>query len=113
MIVPGLDRLDGTSVNAGMDDQVWHEHTLEILEAFHDHLDQVAKAAASGEEALTMLEFCRDYAEGKKFTKAMRKLQSAVTFDFKPDIAAQRMVGSTGREWPRPDSLGLILGKLL
>jgi len=111
MIIPGLDRLDGTQVNGSMDDETWHEHTTELM-------DEYQKLLPSTE--VSMMEFCRDYAQGLKKTRAMLKLearaeaakrvtQAAVRSEFKPDAWAARLSQHQGRGWPVADSEGLVL----
>ena len=73
MIVPGLDRLDGTAVNGELldSDELWHEHTTEILELF-----EFENQNKNPEDFISMIEFCTPYANGKKFTQAMRRARA-------------------------------------
>jgi len=70
---------------------------------------------------VSMMEFCREYAQGAKKTRAMLKLESraetikgttragTAQSEFKPDAWAARLAQHQGRGWPVPDSEGLVL----
>lgn len=72
MLVPGLDRLDG-SLLAGMPDDLWSAHSAEIQAAFAAAID----AAAADEDAATAPvgfdAFCTRYCDGTASTDAMTK----------------------------------------
>jgi hypothetical protein len=70
MIIPGLDRLEGTAVSPDLlnNDDLWHEHTTEILELLEQE-----NSGRSPEDCISMVQFCRDFASGKRTTLAMRR----------------------------------------
>jgi hypothetical protein len=72
MIVPGLDRIDGTAVNGELldNDDLWHEHTTEIME-----LLELENRGRPDDERISMIQFCAPYANGSKFTRAMKRAQ--------------------------------------
>jgi hypothetical protein len=70
MIVPGLDRIDGTAVNGELlnSDQLWQEHTTELMELWSKENDE-----RTPDERVSMVEFCAPYAKGLTTTLAMRR----------------------------------------
>ncbi len=54
MIVPGLDRIEGTAVSPKLlnTDDLWEEHTLELMQSLDEE-----NSLRSAEERLTMIEF--------------------------------------------------------
>ena len=86
MIVPGLDRIDGTAVSPQLlnSDELWHEHTSEVLELFLEE-----NALRPSDEHISMVEFCAPYANGSKTTRAMRRAQ--VSKEWSVDALACRL----------------------
>ena len=128
MIVPGLDRLDGTAVDGRLSDEEWREHTAEVMDLFAEEV-----ARADPENAPSMVEFAAPFARGERTTAAMRRVAAAAvattTTTAAPDPAPQPAPTSHGQaqaqKWnpdayarklqaargpyPEPDSPGLVL----
>jgi len=92
MIIPGLDRLEGTAVNGELlnSDDLWHEHTSEILEL----LEQENEGKAP-EERVSMVQFCAAYASGARVTTAMRR--ALARKDWKVDPLAVRLLAEDSK----------------
>ena len=63
VLVAGLDRLEGTKVGPWLTDAEWQDHTRELRERFE----------ARSDTSVAFQDFCREYAEGRKTTAAMRR----------------------------------------
>ena len=82
VIVAGLDRLEGTCVGPSMTDAQWQSHTKELRERYEE--------ARRTNEHVLINEFCREYAEGRVTTAAMRSVA----------VPPGRTVNGTGQTGP-------------
>jgi len=76
MLVPGLDRLDGTCL-AGMPDDLWVLHTAELRARF----DAIVAAAESDPTAScpNFTTFCAPFADGTLVTAALKTWLTSLT----------------------------------
>ena len=63
VLVAGLDRLEGTKVGPWLTDAEWQDHTREVRARFE----------ARSDTSVVFQDFCREYAEGRATTAAMRR----------------------------------------
>ena len=66
VLVAGLDRLKGTQVGEWLTDAEWQDHTRELRERFE----------ARSDTSVVFQDFCREYAEGRATTAAMRRARA-------------------------------------
>jgi beta-phosphoglucomutase-like phosphatase (HAD superfamily) len=69
VLVPGLDRLDGSAI-AGMPDDLWGQHTQELMAS----LQAAQQQAAQGEQTIAFEEYCHRYADGTDLTTAAMRV---------------------------------------
>ena len=74
VLVAGLDRLEGTKVGPWLTDAEWQDHTRELRERFE----------ARSDTSVAFQDFCREYAEGRKTTAAMRRARAPKGRDAAP-----------------------------
>jgi hypothetical protein len=81
MIIPGLDRIDGTAVTGELldSDELWHEHTAELMELLEEEND-----GKSPEDCTSMVQFCAQFASGARRTAAMRRASSRKEWKIDP-----------------------------
>ena len=74
VLVAGLDRLEGTKVGPWLTDAEWQDHTRELRERFE----------ARSDTSVAFQDFCREYAEGRVTTAAMRRARAPKGRDTAP-----------------------------
>ena len=74
VLVAGLDRLEGTKVGPWLSDAEWQDHTREVRERFE----------ARSDTSVAFQDFCREYAEGRVTTAAMRRARAPKGRDTAP-----------------------------
>ena len=74
VLVAGLDRLKGTRVGPWLTDAEWQDHTREVRERFE----------ARSDTSVAFQDFCREYAEGRVTTAAMRRARAPKGRDTAP-----------------------------
>ena len=74
VLVAGLDRLKGTRVGPWLTDAEWQDHTREVRERFE----------ARSDTSVAFQDFCREYAEGRETTAAMRRARAPKGRDAAP-----------------------------
>ena len=74
VLVAGLDRLKGTRVGPWLTDAEWQDHTRELRERFE----------ARSDTSVAFQDFCREYAEGRETTAAMRRARAPKSRDAAP-----------------------------
>ncbi len=74
VLVAGLDRLEGTKVGPWLTDAEWQDHTREVRARFE----------ARSDTSVAFQDFCREYAEGRVTTAAMRRARAPKGRDTAP-----------------------------
>ena len=74
VLVAGLDRLKGTRVGPWLTDAEWQDHTREVRARFE----------ARSDTSVAFQDFCREYAEGRVTTAAMRRARAPKGRDTAP-----------------------------
>jgi len=85
VLVAGLDRLEGTKVGPWLTDAEWQDHTREVRERFE----------ARSDTSVAFQDFCREYAEGRATTAAMRRARVPKGRDAAPLFSEIIRAGST------------------
>ena len=84
VLVAGLDRLEGTKVGPWLSDAEWQDHTREVRERFE----------ARSDTSVAFQDFCREYAEGRRTTAAMRRARAPKGRDTAPLLLTRGFNGT-------------------